>query len=60
MKLLMLLLCVAAASAKRFGKCEWARVLKDSGMDGYEGVSLADCEYQQCRRDDDFLCLSLT
>lgn len=27
-------------------RCEWARTLKANGMDGYYGISLADCEYQ--------------
>ncbi|KAM3599469.1 uncharacterized protein V6R79_006458 [Siganus canaliculatus] len=42
MKTLVFLLLVAVASAKVFERCEWARVLKSHGMDGYEGVSLAD------------------
>ncbi|XP_075885296.1 lysozyme C-1-like [Nelusetta ayraudi] len=42
MKLLVLLLCVAAASGKVFTRCDWARVLKENGMDGFAGVSLAD------------------
>lgn len=45
MKSLFFLLLVAVANAKRFQRCEWAHKLKDSGMDGYRGVSLADCEY---------------
>lgn len=43
--LLLLLVCVAAASARQFERCEWARVLQQNGMDGYQGVSLANCEY---------------
>lgn len=46
MRSLILLLLVAAASAKVFQRCEWARTLKAGGMDGYQNVSLADCEYQ--------------
>jgi len=46
MKSLVFLLLVAAASAKVFERCEWARVLKSNGMDGYRGHSLANCEYQ--------------
>lgn len=42
--LLLLLLCAAAASAKIYTRCDWARVLKQNGMDGFAGVSLADCE----------------
>ncbi|XP_075885293.1 lysozyme C-like isoform X2 [Nelusetta ayraudi] len=42
MKLLVLLLCVATASARVYERCQWARILKNSGMDGYRGVSLAD------------------
>lgn len=43
MKSLFFLLLVAVANAKRFQRCEWAHKLKDSGMDGYYGVSLSDC-----------------
>ncbi|XP_020495699.1 lysozyme C [Labrus bergylta] len=42
MRSLVFLLLVAVASAKVFERCEWARVLKRSGMDGYRGISLAD------------------
>ncbi|XP_075885295.1 lysozyme C-like [Nelusetta ayraudi] len=42
MKLLVLLLCVAAASARVYERCQWAGVLKNSGMHGYHGVSLAN------------------
>ncbi|XP_007577315.1 PREDICTED: lysozyme C-like isoform X1 [Poecilia mexicana] len=42
MKTLVLLLLVAVANAKRFERCDWARTLKASGMDGYRGISLAD------------------
>ena len=44
MRAIVLLLLVAAASAKVYDHCELARTLKDAGMDGYRGVSLADCE----------------
>lgn len=46
MRSLVFLLFVALASAKVFQRCEWARVLKSNGMDGYRGHSLANCEYQ--------------
>ncbi len=46
MRSLVFLLLVTLASAKVYERCELARVLKKSGMDGYRGVSLADCKYQ--------------
>ncbi|XP_018531565.1 lysozyme C [Lates calcarifer] len=42
MRGLVFLLLVASASAKVFDRCEWARVLKSNGMDGYGGYSLAN------------------
>ncbi|XP_031711814.1 lysozyme C-like [Anarrhichthys ocellatus] len=42
MRGLVFLLLVAVASAKVYQRCEWARVLKANGMDGYRGISLAD------------------
>ncbi|XP_041825416.1 lysozyme C-like [Melanotaenia boesemani] len=42
MKSLVFLLLVAAANARVFERCEWARVLKSYGMDGYRGYSLAN------------------
>lgn len=30
--------------AKVYSRCELARVLRDFGLDGYRGYSLADCE----------------
>ncbi|XP_030598329.1 lysozyme C-like [Archocentrus centrarchus] len=42
MRSLIFVLLVAAASAKTFQRCEWARTLKARGMDGYRNVSLAD------------------
>ncbi|RVE65457.1 hypothetical protein OJAV_G00116770 [Oryzias javanicus] len=42
MKSLVLLLFVVGAGAKVFERCAWARLLKESGMDGYRGVSLAN------------------
>ncbi|KAK9532949.1 hypothetical protein VZT92_010306 [Zoarces viviparus] len=42
MRGLVFLLLVAVASAKVFERCEWARVLKANGMNGYGGISLAD------------------
>ncbi|KAL7851824.1 hypothetical protein SRHO_G00176090 [Serrasalmus rhombeus] len=38
----LLLLVAAAASAKRFSRCELARTLKAAGMSGFSGVSLAN------------------
>lgn len=46
MRSLLVLLFLAVANAKIFERCEWARTLKANGMDGYHGISLADCEYQ--------------
>lgn len=46
MRSLVFLLFVALASAKVYQRCEWARVLKSNGMDGYYGHSLANCEYR--------------
>lgn len=40
------LLLVAVASAKVYERCDWAKVLKTNGMDGYRGYSLANCENQ--------------
>ncbi|KAL6097306.1 lyz [Pungitius sinensis] len=42
MRGLVFLLLVAVSSAKVYERCEWARVLKAYGMDGYRGYSLAD------------------
>uniref|UniRef100_A0A8C9ZTA9 lysozyme n=1 Tax=Sander lucioperca TaxID=283035 RepID=A0A8C9ZTA9_SANLU len=42
MRCLVFLLFVALANAKVYQRCEWARVLKDHGMDKYLGISLAD------------------
>ncbi|XP_040914860.1 lysozyme C-like [Toxotes jaculatrix] len=42
MRALVFLLLVALASARVFERCEWARILKRNGMDGYRGNSLAD------------------
>ncbi|KAM6902473.1 lysozyme C-like [Xenentodon cancila] len=42
MKSLLFLLLVAVASAIKFERCEWARLLKSQGMDGYRGYSLAN------------------
>uniref|UniRef100_G3Q2S7 lysozyme n=1 Tax=Gasterosteus aculeatus aculeatus TaxID=481459 RepID=G3Q2S7_GASAC len=43
MRAVVFLLLVAAAGAKVYERCEWARVLKANGMDGYGGYGLADC-----------------
>ncbi|XP_041667287.1 lysozyme C [Cheilinus undulatus] len=42
MRGLAFLLLVSVASARIFERCEWARTLKRYGMDGYQGISLAD------------------
>ncbi|XP_068429972.1 lysozyme C [Clinocottus analis] len=42
MRSLVFLLLVAVASARIYERCEWARVLKAHGMDGYRGHSLAN------------------
>ncbi|KAM4615252.1 lysozyme C II-like [Polymixia lowei] len=42
MRSLVFFLLVAIAHAKVFDRCEWARVLKANGMDGYRGHSLAN------------------
>ncbi|XP_068190383.1 lysozyme C-like [Antennarius striatus] len=42
MKCLVFLLLVAVANARTFSRCEWARVLRSYGMDGYRGHSLAN------------------
>uniref|UniRef100_UPI0037E71CF5 lysozyme C-like n=1 Tax=Semicossyphus pulcher TaxID=241346 RepID=UPI0037E71CF5 len=42
MRALVFLLLVAVASARVFERCAWARLLKNSGMDGYKDISLAD------------------
>lgn len=40
--LLPLLLLAAEADARVYERCQWARVLKNHGMDGYRGNSLAN------------------
>ncbi|XP_051269524.1 lysozyme C [Dicentrarchus labrax] len=42
MRSLVFLLFVALANARTYQRCEWARVLKNNGMDGYHGYSLAN------------------
>ncbi|KAK2888605.1 hypothetical protein Q8A73_020053 [Channa argus] len=42
MKSLVFLLLVSVASARIFQRCEWARTLKNHGLDGYQGYSLAN------------------
>ncbi|XP_035040319.2 lysozyme C isoform X3 [Hippoglossus stenolepis] len=42
MRTLVFLLLVAVANARVYERCEWARVLKSQGMDGYRGQSLAN------------------
>lgn len=39
------MLFLAAANGKIFECCEWACTLRANGIDGYYGVSLAECEY---------------
>ncbi|XP_053150712.1 lysozyme C, milk isozyme-like [Hemicordylus capensis] len=41
-KTFLLACIVATIQAKIFGRCELARVLKDHGMDGFRGYSLAN------------------
>lgn len=41
----LLFILVAANEAKEYSKCELASHLKASGMDGYYGFSLGDCEF---------------
>ncbi|KAM9841319.1 lysozyme C [Aulostomus maculatus] len=42
MRSLVFLLLVSLAYTKIYDRCEWARVLKKNGMDGYRGYSLAN------------------
>ncbi|KAM9734728.1 lysozyme C-like [Menidia menidia] len=42
MKSLVFFLLLAAAHARVYDRCEWAKVLKKNGMDGYRGISLAN------------------
>ncbi|KAK7929849.1 hypothetical protein WMY93_006244 [Mugilogobius chulae] len=42
---LLVLLC-AVAQGYVYERCDWARFVRDQGMDGVGGVSLAGCEYQ--------------
>ncbi|XP_071322710.1 lysozyme C-like [Trachinotus anak] len=42
MRSLVFLLFVAVANARVYSRCEWARILKSHGMDGYRGNSLAN------------------
>ncbi|KAM9338287.1 lysozyme C-like [Symphorus nematophorus] len=42
MRSLVFLLLVAVASSRTYTKCQWARLLKSYGMDGYRGNSLAN------------------
>ncbi|XP_058473554.1 lysozyme C-like [Solea solea] len=42
MKCLVFMLLVALSSAKFLERCEWARMLKAQGMDGYKGYSISD------------------
>lgn len=44
MRISVFLVLLALANAKVYQRCEWAQVLKDHGMDGIHGTSLADCE----------------
>ena len=38
------LLLSVSVQAKVYERCEFAKILKRNGMDGYRGVSLADCK----------------
>ncbi|CAK6972529.1 lysozyme C-like [Scomber scombrus] len=42
MRVLVFLLLVALSSAEVYQRCQWAQVLKNYGMDGYYGISLAN------------------
>ncbi|KAM9323051.1 lysozyme C-like [Pholidichthys leucotaenia] len=42
MKCLFFLILLAVANAKIFQRCEWALELKNRGLDGFSGVSLAN------------------
>ena len=42
--ILEFLLLSVSVQAKVYERCEFARILKRNGMDGYRGVSLADCK----------------
>uniref|UniRef100_A0A3Q1F0F3 lysozyme n=1 Tax=Acanthochromis polyacanthus TaxID=80966 RepID=A0A3Q1F0F3_9TELE len=42
MRTLVVLFLVAATSAEVLERCSWARTLRNAGMDGYRGVSLAN------------------
>nr|Q9DD65.1 RecName: Full=Lysozyme C; AltName: Full=1,4-beta-N-acetylmuramidase C; Flags: Precursor [Paralichthys olivaceus]BAB17215.1 chicken-type lysozyme [Paralichthys olivaceus]BAB18249.1 c-type lysozyme [Paralichthys olivaceus] len=42
MRTLVVLLLVAVANARVYERCEWARLLRNQGMDGYRGISLAN------------------
>ncbi|XP_072309438.1 lysozyme C-like [Eucyclogobius newberryi] len=42
LQLLVLFLLFAVVQARVFDRCEWARLLKSSGMDQYQKISLAD------------------
>lgn len=44
---MLLLLVAAVASAKEYGRRELAGILRNAGMDGYKGVSLADCKLRR-------------
>ncbi|XP_029985571.1 lysozyme C-like [Sphaeramia orbicularis] len=41
-RVFLLLLTAVAVTGRRFERCEWARTLRDYGMDGYRGISLAN------------------
>uniref|UniRef100_A0A3Q2W9M3 lysozyme n=1 Tax=Haplochromis burtoni TaxID=8153 RepID=A0A3Q2W9M3_HAPBU len=41
----MVLIVMKSANGKIFECCEWACTLRANGIDGYYGVSLAECEY---------------
>ena len=42
--ILGLLLLSVAVQGKKFERCELARTLRRFGLDGYKGVSLANCK----------------
>ncbi|XP_008301771.1 lysozyme C [Stegastes partitus] len=42
MRTLLVLFLVVVTGAEALERCAWAKILKNSGMDGYRGISLAN------------------
>ncbi|KAK7929855.1 hypothetical protein WMY93_006250 [Mugilogobius chulae] len=40
--LVLLVLLCAVAQGRVYSRCEWAQLLKDQGMDGFEGLKLGE------------------